>query len=312
MRKIHLFSSSWDDEELSFFASLGIVFPEDGWGRVEVPDDDRYKRVRDFLAEKDRPLNDYVFFEYTKEELLAAPYCVIEPFHTSGYPKPEGSYLSKTYDLHDMCPTCQVGKVQKDSFRVGKLSRHGFWGYTSWEFDVRFVSDNVYEEVFAPYGIPRRPVKRANAIVEGVSQLVIPITEEALNLYPYKYEICPDCGSKRYLPGENVHHPYFPLHKHPLPGIYMTREVFGQGWEVMHMILASQDVVKKLLDLKEIVIPRLIPCSTDIEQYWGPKSDYDIEKLRYIESPEVTRFIQALQVGDKSDVSDYPDTTRSF
>jgi hypothetical protein len=299
MRKIHLFSSSWDDEELSFFASLGIVFPEDGWGRVEVPDDDRYKRVRDFLAEKDRPLNDYVFFEYTKEELLAAPYCVIEPFHTSGYPKPEGSYLSKTYDLHDMCPTCQVGKVQKDSFRVGKLSRHGFWGYTSWEFDVRFVSDNVYEEVFASYGIPRRPVKRANAIVEGVSQLVIPITEEALDLYPYQYEICPDCGSKRYLPGENVHHPYFPLHKHPLPGIYMTREVFGQGWEVMHMILASQDVVKKLLDLKEIVIPRLIPCATDIEQHWGHKSDYDIEQLRYYESPEVTRFIQALQVGGK-------------
>jgi len=299
MRKIHLFSSSWDDEELSFFASLGIVFPEDGWGRVEVPDDDRYKRVRDFLAEKDRPLNDYVFFEYTKEELLAAPYCVIEPFHTSGYPKPGGSYLFKTYDLHDMCPTCQVGKVQKDSFRVGKLSRHGFWGYTSWEFDVRFVSDNVYEEVFAPYGIPRRPVKRANAIVEGVSQLVIPTTEEALDLYPYQYEICPDCRSKRYLPGEYVHHPYFPLHKHPLPGIYMTREVFGQGWEVMHMILASKDVVKKLLDLKEIVIPRLIPCTTDIEQYWGPKSDYDIEKLRSIESPEVTRFIQTLQAGGK-------------
>lgn len=299
MRKLHLISSSWDEKERSFFSSLGIVFPEDGWGRVEIPDDDRYERVCDFLAEKGRSLKDYVFFDYTKEELLAAPYCVIEPFHTSGYPKPEGSYLSKTYDLHDMCPTCQVGKVQKDSFRVGKLSRHGFWGYTSWEFDVRFVSDNVYEEVFAPYGIPRRPVKRANAIVEGVSQLMIPTTEEALDLYPYQYEICPDCGSKRYLPGENVHHPYFPLHKHPLPGIYMTREVFGQGWEVMHMILASQDVVKKLLDLKEIVISRLIPCSTEIERHWGPKSDYDIEKLRYIESPEVTRFIQALHAGGK-------------
>jgi hypothetical protein len=299
MRKMHLFSSSWDDEELSFFSSLGIVFPEDGWGRVEVPDDDRYERFCHFFAEKGRPLKDYVFFEYTKEELLAAPYCVIEPFHTSGYPKPEGSYLTKTYDLRDMCQTCQVGKVQKDSFRVGKLSKHGFWGYTSWEFDVRFVSDDVYEKVFAPYGIPRLPVKRANAIVEGVSQLMIPTTEEALDLYPYQYEICPDCGSKRYLPGENVHHPYFPLHKHPLPGIYMTREVFGQGWEVMHMILASKDVVKKLLDLKEIVIPRLIPCTTDIEQYWGPKSDYDIEKLRYVESPEVTRFIQTLQAGGK-------------
>ena len=79
----------------------------------------------------------------------------------------------------------------------------------------------------------------------------------------------------------------------------MTREVFGQGWEVMHMILASQDVVKKLLDLKEIVIPRLIPCTTDIEQHWGPKSDYDIEQLRYIESPDVTRFIHALQAGGK-------------
>lgn len=80
MRKLHIFSSSWDVEELSFFANLGIVVPKDGWGRVEVPDGDQYERVCDFFAEIGRPLNDFVFFEYTKEELLAAPYCVIELF----------------------------------------------------------------------------------------------------------------------------------------------------------------------------------------------------------------------------------------
>ena len=270
---MHRFCADWAPDERDFFANLGIKLPEDGIAAVIVPEDDTYRRICDFFANKRKDLWEWNYYEYSKEELLAAPYCLLGSCHCSGYPKPEDSYLSRTFDTRSMCPECHTGRIQKDSFRVGKLSKYGFWGYSAWEHSVRFVSDEVYEKVFAPYGIPRRPVKKGSATVEGVSQLEIPMTDEDLDLYSYKYEICPSCGTKRYLPGEYLRHPYFPLHKHPLPGIYMTKEVFGAGWQIDHQIMASADIVKKLLDLKEIRLVDLYPCTTAIEQYWGPNPE---------------------------------------
>lgn len=273
MKKIHWLSRAWDPDEIQFLSGLGFHIPGE-YSQLAVPDDERFDQISNFFAEKGISVRDFISYEYTKEEILAAPYCLLNPLHGAGYPKPENSYVQKTFDTVHMCPTCHVGRVQNNNYRVGKVSKHGFWGFFAWEWDVRFVSDAVYEQVFSSYNIPRRPVNRASGtLLEGISQLEIPVTDESLDLFPYQYEICPDCGSKRYLPGEWCHHPYFPLHKHPLPGIYMTKELFGQGWEVRHQILASSDVVKKLLALKEIQLPGLLPCTSDIEQYWGPKPE---------------------------------------
>jgi len=280
MKKIHWLSRAWDSDEIQFLSGLGFHIPNK-YHQLGVPDDERYDRICDSFAEKGVSLSDFISYEYTEEEILSAPYCLLSPWHSCGYPKPENSYELKTFDTVHMCPTCHVGRVQNNSYRVGKVSKHGFWGFFAWEWDVRFVSDAVYEQVFSSYNIPRRHVNRASGpLLEGISQLEIPVTDESLDLFPYQYEICPDCGSKRYLPGEWSHHPFFPLHKHPLPGIYMTKELFGQGWEVRHQILASADIVNKLLELKEIPLDRLLPCTQDIEQYWGAKSDYSIDELR--------------------------------
>lgn len=278
MNKKHLLSKSgkWTSIEISTFRDMKLPVNSD-YGPLVVPEDERFFYICDYYARKGERLRDFISYEYTEEEILSAPYCVLNPFHGCGYPRPESSYENKTFDTLHMCPTCHVGRVQNNNFRVGKVSKHGFWGYFAWEWDVRFVSDTVYEQVFSTYSIPRRPVNRASgSLLEGISQLEIPVTEESLDLSPYGFEICPDCGSKRYLPGEWCHHPYFPLHKHPLPGIYMTKEIFGQGWVVHHQILASADIVKKLLALKEIRLDRLLPCTSDIKQYWGAKSDHGV------------------------------------
>lgn len=276
MKKIHWLSRAWDSDEIQFLSSLGFHIPNK-YHQLGVPDDERYDRICDSFAEKGISLSDFISYEYTEEEILSAPYCLLSPWHSCGYPKPENSYEQKTFDTVHMCPTCHVGRVQNNSYRVGKVSKHGFWGFFAWEWDVRFVSDAVYEQVFSSYNIPRRHVNLASGpLLEGISQLEIPVTDESLDLFPYQYEICPDCGSKRYLPGEWSHHPFFPLHKHPLPGIYMTKELFGQGWEVRHQILASADIVNKLLELKEIPLDRLLPCTQDIEQFWGSKSDHSV------------------------------------
>lgn len=276
MKKVHWLCRAWNPDEIFFLSGLGFNIPERIY-QLKVPDDERFILINNFFAEKGVSLEDFVKYEYTEEEILSAPYCVLTAINGCGYPKPENSYEKKTFDTLRMCPTCHVGRVQNNNFRVGKVSKHGFWGFFSWEWDVLFVSDAIYEQVFSSYGIPRRPVNRASGpLLESISQLEIPVTEESLDLFPYQYEICPDCGSKRYLPGEWCHHPYFPLHKHPLPGIYMTKEIFGQGWVVHHQILASADIVKKLLALKEHSLDCLIPCTSDIQQYWGAKSDHGV------------------------------------
>ena len=271
MRKVYSICDWWSPKDKEFLTTFGIETKSE-FERISFPDEEPYDELKKALLKRKKSL-DGPFYKYTDEELLAAPYCVYRSGYTSGYPKPEGSYLEKTFDTSRMCPTCHQGRVQANAFRVGKLSKHKLWGYCAWEFDPLFVTDDIYDQVFAPYGIQRRPLLHASGkVVDGMSQLVIPITNEPLNLYPYRYEICPDCGSKRYLPGEWCHHPYFPLHKHPFPGIYMTKEVFGQGWEIYHLILMSADIFQKLHTLKVLPFWHLdAPCTPDISQYWAPE-----------------------------------------
>lgn len=272
MRRVYSVYTSWTPEDLEFLKAFGIKV-KPGSERITISDEEPFFELLKFLRERDALIYGPVF-QYTEEELLTAPYCVYGGGYTAGYPKPDKSYLEKTFDTSQMCPNCHQGRVQNNPFRVGKLSKHKLWGYCAWEFDPMFVTDDIYNQVFAPYGIQRRPLLHASGkVVEGMSQLVIPVTDEPLNLYPYRYEICPECGRKRYLPGESIKHPYFPLHKHPLPGIYMTKEVFGQGCQIGHYILVSTDIIRQLLALRVIPSGYLqVPCTPDITQYWAPNT----------------------------------------
>ena len=282
MRKVYSVCDSWSPKDKEFLMSFGIKVKSE-FERIYFPDEEPYYELRKALSKR---TFDGPYYEYTDEELLAATYCVFRGGYTSGYPKPENSYLEKTFDTGRMCPKCNLGRVQDNPFRVGKLSKHKLWGYCAWEFDPLFVTDDIYDKVFAPYGIQRRPLLHASGkVVEGMSQLVIPVTDEPLDLYPYRYEICPECGRKRYLPGEIIKHPYFPLHKHPLPGIYMTKEVVGQGCQISHYTLVSAEIIRQLLALKVITSPSRhlqVPCTPDISQYWAPDDGSD---RRYV-SPE--------------------------
>ena len=282
MRKVYSVCDSWSPKDKEFLMSFGIKVKSE-FERIYFPDEEPYYELRKALSKRTL---DGPYYEYTDEELLTAPYCVFRGGYTSGYPKPENSYLEKTFDTGRMCPKCNLGRVQNNPFRVGKLSKHKLWGYCAWEFDPLFVTDDIYDEVFAPYGIQRRPLLHASGKpVEGMTQLVIPVTDEPLDLYPYRYEICPECGRKRYLPGEIIKHPYFPLHKHPLPGIYMTKEVVGQGCQISHYTLVSAEIIRQLLALKVITTPSRhlqVPCTPDISQFWAPDDGSD---RRYV-SPE--------------------------
>lgn len=56
------------------------------------------------------------------------------------------------------------------------------------------MSENVYYDVFAPYGIQKRDVIKAGKKLENVFQLIIPVIDEPLDLTDRKQEICTVCG----------------------------------------------------------------------------------------------------------------------
>ena len=280
MKKIHILKSRWEPDDIAYMRRQGVQVKEGttAISSARIEDDDVYYDVKNRFERKYNGFLEFLYYEYTREEILSAPYCLlVRTLHFAGYPRPLNSYMSKTFDMSNACPSCHMGRNQKGPFRIAKVAKPGFWQFYAWEPSVFFVSDKIYESVFANYGIERIPVKRTSGeIVEGFSQLVFPVSSEPLDLYAYEYEICPNCGKKRFLPGEFVNHPYFPLHNTPLRGGYAVKEVFGQGWIVSQPILLSAELIAMLIELKEIDCNLLIPCTSNIEQYWGPKSDYSV------------------------------------
>ena len=127
--------------------------------------------------------------------------------------------------------------------------------------DEFFVSEKVYEEVFAPHGIEKRSVIKGGKVVEGVYQLVIPVIDEPLDLSDRDHWKCPVCGETKYTMNHH-HYPFFPQHKSPLSGIYKTKEYFGAGrdHQAQHQIILSKDVADKLLKSKDLKKEWLIPC----------------------------------------------------
>lgn len=255
MKKLFHICETWTEDDVRFLKSLGAKTSV-GFNALDVPED-IYVPLCNRLKKQ---ISLFWWYDYSEPEILNASYCRISRAHYCGYPKPENSYMDVTFDTSEMCPRCHMGAIQNNSFRVGKVSKHGFWRFLSWEPDKFFVSDAVYDEVFSEYGIPRIPLLTGSKkVIEGISQLVIPRTDELLKP-DYDLETCPVCGRQRYVATQIPHTPYFKLHEHPLPGIYQTKEIFGHGWYAVHETLISARVVRKLLALGETKISWLIPC----------------------------------------------------
>jgi len=262
MKRMRQISDTWTEEDVEFLNKLGIKVKV-GLERFNIDEDERYFEIEKHFEKRwsGRSLCNILYHEYSKEDIESAEYYILKGCHSCGYPQPERDfkYESISFDYDRICQECDCGRVQIDNLRVNKLSKHGFWGYSAWLHDEFFVSEKVYNEVFAPYGIEKRPVIKGGKSVEGVFQLVIPVIEESIDLSDRQPETCPVCGETRYSVETNKY-PFFPLHKNPLPGIYKTKEYLGSGYQSFRKIVLSKDVVDKLLKLKDLKTIWLIPC----------------------------------------------------
>lgn len=274
MKVIHDLHNFWEENDVDFLAQFGIKrIPNDN-EPIKIEEGYIYEEIIKYFSNKQfNPLREYVQFEYSKEEILASEYCVIRNYHYCGYPE----HLNDiTCEWQDNCTSCHYNAVQIDDYRVSKVAKHKLWGFFAWVFEVLFASVDLYQEVFEPLGIGCRPLRtKGGKIIDGVVQLVIPVIDEDMVFLNYNYRECPECGKRKYV-GAPIN-PFYPLHKHPLPHIYLSKERFGDGWFSDREIYISTELALKLIKMKELKYEWLIPCKPNYEAYlasidgWEPQ-----------------------------------------
>lgn len=260
MKRMRQILGTWTEEDVQYLSHFGIK-AKVGYMHLKVEEDERYFVIRNHYRDRWDRYSELLYYEYSQKEIEESEYFILNTTCGCGYPQPERNfkYESVSFDAEKICPGCGCGRIQTNDLRVNKLSKHGFWGFSAWLLDEYFVSKNVYNEVFAPCGIEKRDVIKAGKKLEDVFQLIIPVIDESIDLSNREKKICTVCGETKYTP-QHFAYPFFPLHDHPLPGIYKTKEYFGSGQEARHVLIISKDIVNKLLKSKDLKKEWLIPC----------------------------------------------------
>lgn len=284
MKIIRTLIGEFTKEDVSFLQSYGIDVPENQLKRFYLDENENYYVIFDYLADRLKKTFEYQYekaknnqnrlFEYSIADIKQSNYCKFQVPIGGGYPQPENNYgyCHLTYD-GSMCHECALPMNQVNNFRVTKVSKRPIWGFTAWVHDAIFVQEDIYRDIFAPLGIQCRPVEKSSGKKrDGIMQLDLPITNESL-IPPVFYDelVCPVCGLKRYWCWGS--HPYFP---EPLSSnfkIFLTKEIYGNGWDNAHNVIISTDLALKLLELKAIKLDNLIPCRKDFELYFRSNPD---------------------------------------
>ena len=284
MKIIRTLLGTFSEEETAYLRQFGIDIPANTLKRFYIEDGENYNKIFSRLEKSTSNCWEYErfkqgknkIFKFSRKDIADSKYCKLRVVLGGGYPQPDGTgeFMEITYNK-DYCEKCFLPRAQINNFRVNKISNRPIWGFTAWIFDVIFVHEDFYKQVFEPLGIKCRPVEKVSGkIREGIVQLVLPITNIPME-YPYHtFEICPICGSKRYIHWWN--YPCYPEPQHSSSDLFLSKEVFGRGWGNTHDIFISSELAIKLLDLKAIRLDDLVPCRKDFAEYIEKHPDYNM------------------------------------
>jgi hypothetical protein len=249
MRISHKLTLQVSPAEAESLTSLGLEVTEDGWALFDIDEaDSRWPYVESLLACKGK--GTIVTTKFTKKELDSAAWLTIRALLYHGYPEPhddDDSYLELTYDLSDYCEKCGLGLRQKAPFRMRGEPKWGKRGLIQmyWVYDELFVTPEVWESVFAPFGIGRREVlSRGGRELTTVVQLVIE-GEADVDVSAMAWSVCPNCGRTKHHPDGRGFAP--PLTSTPSAPLAKTRQLFGSGALATPYLLASQELRQALL-----------------------------------------------------------------
>lgn len=244
MKIFHRYSANLSQDVVDELTALGIdVDLTADFFVFEVDEDDfRWPAVREW-AERDNQIGS-VWTTFSREEIEAARWLRLLPQWHHGFPQPEQDwgYFELTYDLSGFCNECGTGFRQAAPFR---MRREPKWGRRSimqlnWVFDEYFVKPEVWEQVFAPFGIGRRPATdKHGKELETVVQLVID-EEVEIDTSQMAGEVCPACGRVKHPPFVRG---YFPaLRSEPKGKAVRVAQWFGSGGAANSEIIVARDV----------------------------------------------------------------------
>ena len=198
--------------------------------------------------------------EFTKEEIVAADYCIIRGAHYGGYPQPESDegYQKITYSSACLCPDCGVGLEQIAPFRMRKSIRFGrnAFLYLYWVHDQIFMPHGTWEKHLAPLCVGALPVNDVKGQpMEGVIQLKVE-QHSPLHL-DVEGEVCGICGRKKFLLHDRGYAPH-PVDPPACP-IFRSSQHFGAGAQAFNRIVVRSDVAAEIV-ASGLKGARLIPC----------------------------------------------------
>ncbi len=261
MTHTHIIYSDFNKDQVKILEQFGITV-QAKYDRFDIEENETYQELKPYLD--NWVIHESVITKFTEEEESNAKRLILLSPWANGYPMPDGDngYQHTTYDNTEYCNTCGMGLRQKDFFRLKKATN---WrGYKrmfslNWVFDELFVRKDFYESLFKPIGIKSKKVLlyKKETVIEDTVQLIIPETEASLALESYPFEICKDCGRKRY---DLIRKGFFPSFKEDIGDmqIFKSKEWFGTGASSRKYIFVSQKFRQNIIKSK--INASYIPC----------------------------------------------------
>lgn len=175
MKILHNISIFADSIRTTDFARVGIDLPTD-FANFKIAEDDTRWPFTAPLIQKYGAV-DVVTTEFTSQELSDSEWLVMLATAHHGYPQPEDGYEEATY--RDSCSECGIPGQQFAPFRFRKeptLKKTSIL-QLNWVFDEFFVAPEVWEQLFRPAGVGKRPavLHKDSAPLKSVVQLDISV-----------------------------------------------------------------------------------------------------------------------------------------
>ncbi|MBE6327782.1 MAG: hypothetical protein E7077_12150 [Bacteroidales bacterium] len=258
MKKIVQISGNWSKYQVDVLQKYGLM-TDVGCDTFFVEEETLDKNIFQLFKEWKVLVTRVVEFE--KKEILDSAFCLIDQCREFGYPMPDDDfgYKELTYSItNEYCERCDIGKHQKDDFRIKNLPKAKFWSL-GWVYDEFFVDKAIYEAVFRPFGVACRSVKnyKKETVIDSIVQLVIPDTDQPLDLSEYEYEICPVCGKIKYHAAVKG---FFPIQENPTLHMYKSKEYFGSGGSSSKKVFVSAQLRDKMLESRLMNWRWFAPC----------------------------------------------------
>ena len=249
--------ATWSKSQVSILEKFGLKVSE-GFNNIYINEDDLYYKLEPLFDEW--KVYNVRGYSYSKQDILDAKFCILSGCNVGGYPMPDGDngYLDLTYNTESYCVFCGKVGSQKDAFRIKKIPKHKIFQLT-WIYNELFVDIEVYHRIFKKFGLNFREVKlfKVDKPINNIVQLVIPESNDDLDLQNYNSQMCPMCGTTKF---QSQPQGFFPVIKNPSQHIYKSKEIFGDGGAANKKIFISGELRDLLIKEKIMKYYWFIPC----------------------------------------------------